>query len=124
MFRQGRGIFPRRVSTPHKPPCVHFTPPIVISLHYRSEIYQTQPAAMRKCRSTFHNGNTKFLLNNLVRTSYETYYVQNRTCHNFKFRHTRFGTNSHRNSVQKENFLTNVVDDFEYLSLCEEQSPI
>jgi hypothetical protein len=27
MFRQGRGIFPRRVSTPHKPPYVHFSPP-------------------------------------------------------------------------------------------------
>ena len=27
MFRQGRGIFPRHVSTPHKPPCVHFSPP-------------------------------------------------------------------------------------------------
>lgn len=26
MFRQGRGIFPRHVSTPHKPPYVHFSP--------------------------------------------------------------------------------------------------
>jgi len=33
MFRQGRGIFPRHVSTPRKPPCEHFSPPHTVILH-------------------------------------------------------------------------------------------
>ena len=33
MFRQGRGIFPRHVSAPHKPCCEHFSPPHTVIFH-------------------------------------------------------------------------------------------